>query len=422
MNAHTSTDRAAVPGFSLAERDRRWSIARRIMDEMDLEGLVVFGSREGAFPAPFAMDTYFTNDRPGAIVVFPRDGDPRVLAFALAANDHFQAMDRGEEVWIQPENFYAGAPNGLLLGLLMKEVGMGERRIGVVGLDPYPPFYFDGAIPYGTWKKVLDAFPEATFVQIGERFFELTASRSAEEMKVLEWSADVGEKMSLAMRDATRPGVNEGDIYAAIVEACPRNVGFTAEILLASGKDFVAFGPPRWNYRPQAPRVIEDGDIVTGEIFSSLGMLETQHEPTIAVGEVHPDYDRAADVARASYEAGLDTLRPGRTFGQVVEAMQVPLKQAGGCNLHPPIHSINPFGLVCGFGAGFNRIPETDRYALSAEVPTFGSEVAIQSGMTFSFEPTCMFGRRYVNLGGTVVVGEDEPIELNSITTRMMRV
>lgn len=420
--APSLNDISNIPTFSTAERDRRWSIARRIMDEEDLEGVVIFGSREGAFPAPFAMDTYFTNDRPGAIVVFPRDGEPRVLAFALAANDHFQAMERGEDVWIQPENFYAGAPNGMLLSLLMKEVGIGEKRIGVIGLDPYPPFYFEGAIPYSMWKKVLDAFPAATFVQLGDRFYDLTASRSDEEMEVLKWSANVGEMMSIAMRDATRPGVTEGDIYAAIVAACPRNVGFTAEILLASGKDFVSFGPPRWNYRPQASRVIEDGDIVTGEIFSSLGMLETQHEPTIAVGKVHPDYERAAEVARASYDAGLEALRPGKTFGEVVEAMQVPLTKAGGYNLHPLIHSINPFGLVCGFGEGFNRVPGTDRYALSAEVPTFGADIEIQAGMTFSFEPTCMFGKRYVNLGGTVVAGEDKPIELNSITTQMMRV
>jgi Xaa-Pro dipeptidase len=417
-----STTRRAIPQFSLAERDRRWNIGRQIMEEMDLEGLVVFGSREGAFPAPFSMDNYFTNDRPGAIVVFPRDGEPRVLAFALAANDHLQAMRRGEAVWIRPENFYAGAPNGKLLSLLMQEVGIGSKRVGVIGLDPYPAFYFDGAMPYHIWKTVLDTFPEGTFVQVGDRFYELTASRSAEELEVLKWSADVGETMSMAMRDATRPGVTEADIYSAIVGACPKHVGFTAEILLQSGKNFVSFGPPSWNYRPRAPRVIEQGDIVAGEIFSSLGMLESQHQVTVAVGKVHEDYERAADVARAAYETGVDTLRPGRTFGEVAEAMQVPLKKAGGYNVHPLIHSINPFGLVCGFGEGFNQLAEADRYALVAEVPTIGAEVEMQPGMCFSVEPSCMFGRRYVNLGGTVVVGENEAIELNTVTTQMMRV
>jgi Xaa-Pro aminopeptidase len=417
-----STPERTIPQFSLAERDRRWNIARQIMEEKDLEGLVVFGSREGAFPAPFSMDNFFTNDRPGAIVVFPREGEPRVLAFALAANDHMQAMARGEAVWIRPENYYAGAPNGKLLALLMQEVGIGENRVGVIGLDPYPAFYFDGAMPYHIWKAVLDTFPQGTFLQVGDRFYELTASRSAEELEVLKWSADVGEAMSIAMRDTTRPGVTEGDIYSAIVGTCPKHVGFTAEILLQSGKDFISFGPPSWNYRPRAPRVIEQGDVVAGEIFSSLGMMESQHQVTVAVGKVHEDYERAADVARAAYDAGVDALRPGRSFGEVAEAMQVPLKEAGGFNVHPLIHSINPFGLVCGFGEGFNQLPGADRYALVAEVPTIGADVEIQPGMCFSMEPSCMFGRRYVNLGGTVVAGEGKAIELNSVTTHMMRV
>ncbi len=42
--------------------------------------------------------------------------------------------------------------------------------------------------------------------------------------------------------------------------------------------------------------------------------------------------------------------------------------------------------------------------------------------MTFSFEPSCMFDKRFVDLGGTVAVGKDKPLELNTIATRLMRV
>lgn len=418
---HSLNDISRVPQYSFAERDRRWAIARQIMEEQDLEGLVVFGSREGAFPAPFTMDTYFTNDRPGALVVFPREGEPRVLAFALAANDHMQALDRHEDVWIAPENFYAGAPNGQLLALLMQEVGIGEKRVGVIGLESYPPFYFGGAIPYSLWKSVLDAFPTAEFVQAGRQFFELTAARSAEELAVIRWSADVGEAMAIALRDATSPGIHEGQLYSAAMAACSANVGFTGELLLQSGKEFISFGPPSWTYRPQVPRMIEDGDVVAGEIFSSLGLLETQHQVTVAVGKVHPDYERAAEVARAAYDEGLAAARPGQTFGDVVAAMQAPLKKEGGYNVHPLLHSINPFGLVCGFGEGFNSLTGSDRYPLAAEVPMIGEDFVLQPGMTFAFEPSCMFGRRYANLGGTVVIEETGTVELNEVTTHMMR-
>jgi hypothetical protein len=33
-----------------------------------------------------------------------------------------------------------------------------------------------------------------------------------------------------------------------------------------------------------------------------------------------------------------------------------------------------------------------------------------------------MFGSRFVNLGGTVVVGDDQPVELGQLTARLMRV
>jgi len=410
-----------VPGFSRAERDRRWNIGRQIMDEKNLEALIVFGSREGAFPAPYSMDTFFTNDRPGAIVVFPRDSEPHVLAFALAANDHMQAMERHEDVWIKPEHFFGGAPNGRALVAVLQKLGLGKKRIGVLGLDPYPPFYFDGPMPYHTWKTVLDAFPDAAFEQVGDRFYQLTAGRSEEELEVLRWSANVGEQMCQAMLEATRAGVTEADIYSAVVGACPRHVGFTAEVLMGSGKEIVSFGPPTWNYRPHAPRTIEEGDVVVAELFSSLGMLETQHQVTIAVGKVHPGYERAAQVARASYEAGLVAAKPGVTFGKVVEAMQGPLNEAGSHQIHPLIHSINPFGLICGFGEGFVRLPGADRYALAAEVPMFGADVELQPGMTFSFEPSCLLGKRYVNLGGTVAVGDRGAVEFNRISTHMMR-
>lgn len=411
-----------VPRFSERERDRRWDIGRRIMDEKKLKALIVFGSREGAFPAPYSMDTFFTNDRPGAIVVFPWDGEPVALAFVLAVNDHMQARWRGEDTWIRPENMYGGALNGEALVQVLRNLGLEKETMGVLGLDPYPPFYFDGPVPFNTWKAVLEGVPDARFESVGQRFFDLTAARSAEELEVIEWSAEVGEAMCESMLATTRPGVSEAEIYSAIVATCPRNVGFTAEVLLGSGKRLVGWGPPTWNYRPHAPRIIENGDVVMAEVFASLGMLETQHQPSIAVGKVHPDFERAADVARESYEAGLEALRPGRSFGDVVDAMFAPLERANGDNIHPLIHSLNPCGLIGRFGEGFSKLPGAERYALSDEMPTIGVEVELKPGMTFSFEPSCMFGGRFINLGGTVVVGEKGPLELNYVATRLMRV
>jgi len=73
------TEATLVPTYSLAERDRRWALARELMAAEGVDALIVYGEREMVQPAPYAHDAYFTNDRPGTIVIFARDADPIVL-------------------------------------------------------------------------------------------------------------------------------------------------------------------------------------------------------------------------------------------------------------------------------------------------------------------------------------------------------
>jgi Xaa-Pro dipeptidase len=420
VSIEKSTDRHHLPTYSLAERDRRWKLARDFMDREGLRALIVYGDREGAAPAPFAPDTYFTNDRPGAVVVFPRDAEPvSLVSFPMAVTDHMEAQARHEQVWIRSENVFAGKMGRTLVEALTR-LGLARASVGVIGLEPYPPYYFDGAIPYNTWKEVLDRLPGAVMKPVQQAFLRLTAPRSAEELKILRWSAWVGEQMCEAMREVCRPGVTEADVYAAIMEAAPKHACFTAMVLLGSGKEHATWGPPTWTYRPHSPRVIEDGDVVLAEISTSFGMLETQHQPTVAVGEVHPDFEKAAKIARKSYEIGLDHLRPGRRFKEVVEAMEEPVRKAGGWHVHPWIHGMNPFGTISGL-KGLDQLPGAKRYGRVGEIPLTGGDTELIPGMTFALEPNCAFDRRMVNLGGTVVVGEDTPLELNRIATRMMR-
>jgi Xaa-Pro aminopeptidase len=390
------------------------------MEEEELDALLVYGDREGAFPGSFAPDTYFTNERPGSIVIVPKGREPIAIVFlTTVVEDHIQARYTGSQGWIRPENMYVGKMGSNVVEII-EDRGLQQGAFGVIGLEPYPPFYFDGAMPYNTWQTIVEDLPEATFTPVGNRFFELTAPRSEEELAVLEWSAGVGERMCEAMLEVTRPGVYENEIYAAAMKASAEHAGFTTLILLGSGPEFVGWGPPAWNYRPQAPRRIEEGDVVLAEVFSSFGMLETQHQPAIAVGEVHPDYEVAAAAARQSYTNGVSRLKAGATFGEVVEAMTEPMRQVGGWQVHPLVHSLNPFGLI-GVGDKMADLPEVDQYGKVLQIPSMGLDTVLQPGMAFAFEPNCAIGKRVVNLGGTVVVGENGGRELNAITTNLMR-
>ncbi|WP_258960807.1 M24 family metallopeptidase [Paenibacillus aquistagni] len=409
-----------LPAYSLAERDRRWNLANQLMEEEQVDALIVYGDREGAFPAVFNPDTYFTNERPGSIVIFPKGEEPISVVFlATAVEDHIQARYTNTQGWIRPENMYVGKMGGHIVSIL-EQRGLAESSFGVIGLEPYPPYYFDGAIPYNTWNSIQKGLPHAVFKPVGRRFFALSAVKSQEELDVLRRSARIGEQMCQAMLEATKPGVRENEIYAAAMNACAMHAGFTASILMGSGPEFVGWGLPAWTYRPEEPRIIQEGDIILAEVFSSFGMLETQHQPSIAVGEVHPDFELAAAAARQSYENGVKELAHGALFGDVVKAMNKPMQEVSGWHVHPLIHSINPFGLI-GVGDEIARLPEAKDYGNVHPIPSIGLDTELKAGMVFAFEPNCAIGKKVINLGGTVIVGEQGGIELNDNSTRLMR-
>ncbi|MCG5214742.1 M24 family metallopeptidase [Streptosporangium soli] len=410
-----------IPTYSLAERDRRWALAREIMDAEGVQALIVYGEHECADLAPFAPDVYFTNDRPGAIVIFCRDADPIELTWStLPIADHIQAGRRGERRWIAPRDIRV-AKHATGVVEVLREHRLESAAVGVLGLDPYPPFHINPIMPHGLWSQVLAELPEVSFRPVGLSYLFATICQSEEELAVIRHSAATGDAMAQAMLETARPGVSEAEVYAAGMAAAFRRGLAAPGMLLSSGPGFVSWGPPAWSYRPQAPRVIEDGDVVMAEVFCRFGMKETQHQVAIAVGDPHPDIERGAEVARASYAAGLAAARPGNTFGDLVEAMRAPLLAADAWNVHPLVHTLNPMGPVCGFGEGLRRLPEAEGYGRLFEVPTMGGELPLAPGMTFAFEPNAVIGGRLANLGGTVVIGQDDPIELNPFTAHLLR-
>ncbi|EOG1934555.1 M24 family metallopeptidase [Providencia stuartii] len=416
-------NRVIPNAFTINERDRRWGLARQIMQANDLEVLMVYGDRESAAPAPFCIDHYFTNDRLGSVVLFHLDKAPVVVTFApMMVADHMQAAMRGDMQWIAPEQIVVGK-TGHNIAQVLIDLGVSSRaNIGVIGLEPYPPFYFDGAMPFNTLTGIKKRLPNVNFVPVYKQFFQLASVKSEEELEHIKHAAMIGEAMSEAMRATAIPGNTEADIAAAVTSTCLSMGGFTAEILMGSGPEYIGWGQPAWQYRSQKPREIQEGDIVLTEIFALYGMYETQHQAAVAVGKVHPNIEKAAEISRECYEIGVEYLKEGVTFGEVVDKMEQPLLRSKGWHVHPLIHSINPYGLI-GFGTapGIESLPIAQKYRQLERLPNPGRELVLKAGMTFAFEPNCAFGYHLCNLGGTVVVGKEKGIELNKNSTYLMR-
>lgn len=84
------------------------------------------------------------------------------------------------------------------------------------------------------------------------------------------------------------------------------------------------------------------------------------------------------------------------------------------------VHSLNP-GLAVGRGYDhINRIPGTKPYPSAHAHPTFLADMELQPGMSFAVEPTFAAEHYMAHVGTTVIVGDEDPIELSPYTVQLL--
>jgi len=394
-----------VPVYSLAERDRRWALARKLMAAEDVDALIVFGGCkrqcececECAGAAGFARDAYFSNDRPGSVVIFCRHAEPvQLVSPNLAVRAHLEAARPDSLAWIGPARVRVGA-DAAGIAAVLREHGLERAPVGVLGPGTAASWHAGLAAGCPLWQDALARLPHVRFKPVDESFLFATVCLSDEELAVVRYCAAAGDAGARAMTAAAAPGVTEAELRAVGTAAAVR-LGCRASTLTWSGPGFVACGPPSWSYRPEPPRALREGDVLLAEVTTWFGLKETRCQAAIVIGKPHPDVETAAVIARASYQAGLHAARVGNTLGDLAEAMLMPLKQAGSWHTHPLARM------------------------LSAPRPDAGGELPLAPGMCCALVPSAVVAGRAVSLGGTVVIGEDDPVEHNPFTARLLRV
>jgi Xaa-Pro aminopeptidase len=368
-------------------------------------------------PDPEGVDLYFTNDSPGALVIFPLDGEPTAVygMGATWAGGWVMADERGEASWVTDWRFHPAAVVSVL-----KE-RFADKRIGTLGMSDGTHAAPNGYISHGLWTILHDSLPNAEWVPVMREFAPIWMTKSAEDLALYRHAAAICESACEVAVATARPGVNELELYTAVQYEFLRNGASSPfGMILHSGKGNVGHFFPKWLHRAQPRRTIEWGDTIHIEMAVNVAAAHGQAQQSIAIGEVDETHAKAARLAREAYEIGLKVLRPGAKFADVCVAMGEPNQREGAWQMTPLLHSMVPLYCCDQPSKGIEQMPGLkERYKDFYERTQTGGEVILQPGMVFQFEPNAAFGRDYVDVGGNIIVTETGCEELNVMPTEM---
>ncbi len=308
----TAVEERALPSFSMAERDRRWGRVRELMAQNGIDVLVA-PSNTGSYDKFQADARYLTQfglngEQVGC--VFPLNGS--VVGFGGPST---KLVSKWIDDVRTPRRTFGDA-----IVAALQEMGVNRETIGVCGLQPgiinlmRAP---DGVAGSLLIDKMRSTFPNARIVSATDVIGEARIAKSPEEVAFLEKATEIAEAGLQALLDTARPGIKESACYAAMV-AAELELDCTFPFMLATQSGPV--GQVYGRLTQATGRVLREGDVILNEIEGRWAGYTAQIDQSTFIGNV-PDQCRDAwKVAVEAFERTVAAMKPGVTFGQMLEA------------------------------------------------------------------------------------------------------
>lgn len=309
----------AGPFLSLKERDRRYALVRRLMNDRQMDGLV-FTPNTGDwdnFQPDLRYMTCVGGNGMAAAAVFPSAGDP-IVAVREARR---VAWWRDAQEWVKDVRHPPGFHWSRFIIEALAEKGLRNGRIGVVGLDSVlrEP---EGTVSHGLFRSLMAAFPNTHFESATDLMYTARKRKSAEEIALMSTAQVCAEAVSQALRANARPGVSEHTVYAEMVAAHIRAGGELPTMML--------FYADRKMWQTQlapAYRKLESEDIILIEADTKFFGYTSQAVDTVSLRKFTAQERTLLDISINCFHGLLDAMRPGRTYAELIAEWQRLAKQ-----------------------------------------------------------------------------------------------
>jgi Xaa-Pro dipeptidase len=382
--------------FSAAEMERRFGLARELMRESDLGALVVFGTsatNRASMANPFWLSNHL--DLHHCYLVVPLD-EGRETALYTGLTNH---VPNAREVSDVPIVEWGGYDPAERVAERLGELGVSRGRAGLVGANAK----FSMGMPYQHHERLRRSLPGLELVDVTGPFQRLRLVKSEEEIEWLRRASALTDDAILAVAEASVPGVSEIELVAAGEAAYRRKGGLPRIMFLRS----MAMDEPNGCLPAQNPstRLLQRGDVVITELSASYWGYTGQIQRVIFVGaEPAPEWSRMFEVARESYFAIAEALRPGATEADVLRAAE-PIREAGYTIYDDLVH---------GYGVDIQP-PIVDREQFADPPSEPGQSFAAGMAIVIQPNPVTPDERMGLQLGGLTVVRNGGAEALHSV-------
>jgi len=371
--------------LSEQERDRRYQLVRKAMEEENIDALLVVGNNHASGSPLFStgsfryLTDFFIFSLYGLLLFFREDEPVMLVPMELQ-----EAMAR-KYSWIRDVRISFSYAESV--ARILQEKRLQASRIGVISME---------SLPASTYLSLQETLPKALFSEASSLVLPLRFTKSEEERRLMEKAGELNDGAYQKVLKRLKPGMREYEV-AGIVEGYHRGKGADKTFNLVFSGPFPATqdGIP-FQGLPWCPgqRVIEKGDCVHLEMTTVYGGYWNQLVRIIAVDHTNAELERFHQGTVATIQSGLKTIRAGMKMSEVIPSMATTAKAHG-------------FGLTTPMGhfVGLDLI--------EARVDA-DSRVILEPGVAMILHPRLddFNGRRIILWGETYFVTEKGPIRL----------
>jgi len=295
-------------GYSLAERDRRWAAVRKNAAEAGLDGVFV--------PLGNGSDARYLTEQAAASVVLPTDGRAPIGVSDRGGHTPWVSDIRtANRAWAEP------------MAHALLDLGMERARIGVSGLKGGKVSHVrnpDGVVDYSAYAEVQRRLPNATFEDATDIVGFARYVKGEEEVACLRHAAAIGEVGIEEMAELARPGMDAAVLYARVMG---RMLDIGSEYYPLAFYCAPLGEEAARNTDPPLGMRLRLGDYITNETSPVWGGQVAQEDQPILVGPIPDAFKPLIDLQREVWEAGLAMMKPGLTFGELLDFVEAFGKQ-----------------------------------------------------------------------------------------------